>query len=168
MNKKLPARTLRAMSWDEELSENYEEWSASMTADVDFYVDLAHQTPGPLVELAIGNGRVAVPVATATWRTVIGLDTSSAMLDQARANAAAAAAAGVQLDLRLADMRDLALAEPADLGRSASDLRGGGRQPGCGRLLCLERLRLRPRRGHPLRWPAPGHTRGPYLQLCRR
>jgi SAM-dependent methyltransferase len=62
--------------------------------------------------LAIGNGRVAIPVAQATGRPVIGLDTSPSMLEQARA---AAAAAGVQLDLRLGDMRELALDEPAAL-----------------------------------------------------
>jgi SAM-dependent methyltransferase len=43
---------------------------------------------------------------------VTGIDTSPAMLAQARANAAAA---GVRLDLRQADMRELALAEPAAL-----------------------------------------------------
>jgi hypothetical protein len=32
-----------------------------MTADV-FYVELARKAHGPLVELAIGNGRVAIPV----------------------------------------------------------------------------------------------------------
>lgn len=100
-------------TWDEAFAERYEEWSAPMTADVGFYVDLARSAPdGPLVELAIGNGRVAIPVARATGRSVIGIDTSSSMLDQARANAAAA---GVSLDLRLGDMRDLSLAEPASL-----------------------------------------------------
>jgi SAM-dependent methyltransferase len=64
------------------------------------------------VELAIGNGRVAIPVAQATGRRVIGIDSSPAMLEQARARAAAA---GVELDLRQADMRDLTLEEPAAL-----------------------------------------------------
>ncbi len=50
------------MSWDEQFAERYEEWSARMTADIGFYVELARQTDGPLVELAIGNGRVAIPV----------------------------------------------------------------------------------------------------------
>ena len=54
------------MSWDEAFSDRYEEWSAGMTADVSFYVQLAGEADGPLVELAIGNGRVAVPVAQAT------------------------------------------------------------------------------------------------------
>src|SRR2546427_739931 len=78
------------MSWPEAFASNYEEWSAHMTADVPFYVGLAREAAGPLVELTIGNGRVAIPVAQATRRRVIGIDTSSAMLEQARANAAAA------------------------------------------------------------------------------
>jgi hypothetical protein len=50
------------MSWDEPFADRYEEWSAEMTADIAFYVELARQAAGPLVELAIGNGRVAIPV----------------------------------------------------------------------------------------------------------
>ena len=96
------------MSWDESFADRYEEWSAHMTEDVAFYVELARQADGPLVELAIGNGRVAAPVAKATGRTVIGIDTSPAMLDLARAT-------GATLDLRLGDMRDLTLDEPAAL-----------------------------------------------------
>lgn len=99
-------------SWDEAYASRYEEWSAHMTADIPFYVELALQANGPLVELAIGNGRVAIPVAQATGRTVIGIDTSPLMLAQTRANAARA---NVELDLRLGDMRDLALDEPAAL-----------------------------------------------------
>ena len=66
------------MSWDEAFASHYEEWSAQMTADVAFYVELARQADGPLVELAIGNGRVAIPVAQATGRPVIGIDSSRA------------------------------------------------------------------------------------------
>jgi SAM-dependent methyltransferase len=100
------------MSWDEAFADRYEDWSARMTADVPFYVALGRQADGPLVELAVGNGRVAIPVARATGQRVIGIDSSPAMLAQARANAAEA---GVELDLREGDMRDLALAEPAAL-----------------------------------------------------
>ena len=100
------------MSWDEEFSRRYEQWSAQMTADIPFYIELARKAHGPLVELAIGNGRVAIPVAQATGRRVIGIDFSPAMLEQARARAAEA---GVELDLREGDMRDLALDEPAAL-----------------------------------------------------
>lgn len=100
------------MSWDEAFADRYEEWSAGMTADIAFYVSLAREADGPLVELAVGNGRVAIPVAQATGRTVIGIDFSPAMLAQARDRAAAA---GVSLDLRSGDMRDLALEEAAGL-----------------------------------------------------
>ena len=100
------------MSWDEGFAARYDEWSAAMTEDVPFYVGLAREADGPIVELAVGNGRVAIPVAEATGRRVIGIDTSPAMLAQART---AAAESGVELDLREADMRDLALDEPAAL-----------------------------------------------------
>jgi ubiquinone/menaquinone biosynthesis C-methylase UbiE len=100
------------VTWDEAFADRYEEWSAEMTADIAFYVGLARQAAGPLVELAVGNGRVAIPVAQATGQRVIGIDSSPAMLSQARARAAAA---GVQLDLYERDMRDLALNEPAAL-----------------------------------------------------
>ena len=101
------------MSWDEAFADRYDEWSAHMTADVAFYVELAREADGPLVELAVGNGRVAIPVAQATGRPVIGIDSSPAMLEQARAARGGRRAS--QLDLREGDMRDLALDEPAAL-----------------------------------------------------
>ena len=100
------------MSWDEAFAASYNVWSAHMTADVAFYVELAQEADGPLVELAIGNGRVAIPVAQATGRRVVGIDTSAAMLADARARAEAA---GVDLELREGDMRDFELDEPAAL-----------------------------------------------------
>jgi ubiquinone/menaquinone biosynthesis C-methylase UbiE len=100
------------VSWDDAFAHRYDEWSSQMTADVAFYVALAREADGPLVELAIGNGRVAIPVARATGRKVIGIDSSPAMLEQARERADEA---GVELELHEADMRELALAEPAAL-----------------------------------------------------
>jgi ubiquinone/menaquinone biosynthesis C-methylase UbiE len=100
------------MSWHEAFSYRYDEWSSEMTADVPFYVDLARAADGPLVELAVGNGRVAIPVAQATGRTVIGIDSSPAMLEAARVRAAEA---GVELELHEGDMRELTLVEPAAL-----------------------------------------------------
>lgn len=100
------------MNWDEALADRYAEWSAHMTADVAFYTELAREADGPLVELGVGNGRVAVPIAQATGRPVIGIDSSPAMLERARAHAAEA---GVDLDLREADMSDFQLDEPAAL-----------------------------------------------------
>src|SRR4029079_9478976 len=100
-------------AWYDALADRYGDWSStSVAADVPFYVGLARDADGPLVELAVGTGRVAIPVARATGRRVIGIDSSPAMLAQARANAAKADA---ELDLREHDMRDLALDEPAAL-----------------------------------------------------
>jgi SAM-dependent methyltransferase len=90
----------------------YDEWSAHMTEDVPFYVELAREAEGPLIELAVGNGRVAIPVARETGRAVIGIDSSPAMLSLARERASAA---GVVLDLREGDLRELELDEPAGL-----------------------------------------------------
>jgi SAM-dependent methyltransferase len=101
------------VSWAEEFASRYEQWSAGMTADVPFYTELAREAgAGALVELAVGNGRVAVPVAQATGRRVIGIDSSPAMLALARLKGAEA---GVELDLREGDMRDFELGEPAAL-----------------------------------------------------
>jgi ubiquinone/menaquinone biosynthesis C-methylase UbiE len=68
----------------------YDDWSSHMTEDVPYYVELARETDGPIVELAVGNGRVAIPVARETGRKVIGIDASPAMLAQARERAKAA------------------------------------------------------------------------------
>ncbi len=89
-----------------------------MTEDVPFYVGLAREADGPLLELAVGSGRVAIPVAAATGHTVIGIDFSRAMLAKARE---AAAVAGAEFDLRQGDMRDLE-SDPAQI-RSTSEVR---------------------------------------------
>lgn len=100
-------------SWYDAWADRYEDLStAQRGADVAFYVGLAREADGPLVELAVGTGRVAIPVAEATGRSVIGIDSSSAMLTQARLRAAEA---GVELDLREGDMRELELEEAAAL-----------------------------------------------------
>ena len=80
----------------------YDPWSASVVEDVEFYVEEALASGGPVVELAVGTGRIAVPVAKAGVR-VIGVDASAGMLEVAREYAAAE---GVELDLRLGDMRE--------------------------------------------------------------
>lgn len=100
------------MSLYEPFAPIYDRWSAHMTEDVPFYVELARETEGPLVELAVGNGRVAIPVARETGRRVLGIDASPAMLEQARTRAEEA---GVDLELREGDMRELELDEPAGL-----------------------------------------------------
>src|SRR6186713_1230631 len=99
-------------SWYEGWADRYAEWTVDGTDDVPFYVALAREADGLLVELAVGNGRVAIPVAQATGRRVIGIDSSPAMLAQARVRAVEE---GVELDLRERDMRELEIEEPAAL-----------------------------------------------------
>src|SRR3954451_9327305 len=99
-------------SWYDAWADRYDERPAGGAADVPFYIGLACEAGGPLVELAVGTGRVAIPVAQATGRRVVGIDASQAMLAQARARAIEA---GVELDLREGDIRELEIEEPAAL-----------------------------------------------------
>ena len=55
--------------------------------DLDLYLALAARTGGPIVELCVGSGRIAVPLATA-GHEVTGVDIDAAMLARALARAA--------------------------------------------------------------------------------
>ncbi|MBA3433098.1 MAG: class I SAM-dependent methyltransferase [Actinobacteria bacterium] len=81
----------------------YDPWSRSVTEDVSFYVEQALASGGPVVELAVGTGRIAVPIARAGI-SVIGIDSSPDMLAIAR-DAANVAGVGALLDLRVGDLR---------------------------------------------------------------
>ncbi|HYN70797.1 MAG TPA: class I SAM-dependent methyltransferase [Candidatus Eisenbacteria bacterium] len=54
--------------------------------DLGLYEALAARTGGPIVELGVGSGRIAVPLA-ALGHDVVGIDRDSAMLTRARARA---------------------------------------------------------------------------------
>ena len=69
--------------------------------DLDLYLALAGRTGGPVLELAVGTGRIAVPLA-ASGVDVTGVDTDPAMLARAR-RAADAAGLGVARRLRLVE-----------------------------------------------------------------
>jgi len=88
----------------------YDAWAAHMTEDVAHYVSLAREADGPIVELMVGSGRVAIEVVRETGKPVLGIDSSPAMLEVARERSA-----GLPLELRLGDVRDLELEEPAAL-----------------------------------------------------
>jgi SAM-dependent methyltransferase len=92
------------MSEYDAIAELYDPWSRSVTEDVGFYVAEARKAGGRIVELGVGTGRVAVPIAEAGV-PVIGVDSSAGMLEVCRRRARAA---GVErlLDLRLGDLRD--------------------------------------------------------------
>jgi SAM-dependent methyltransferase len=83
----------------------YDPWSVSVTEDVDFYVEEARAAgEGPIVELGVGTGRIAVPIAAAGI-PVIGVDSSAGMLAVCR-EAAERAGVAELLDLRLGDLRE--------------------------------------------------------------
>lgn len=92
------------MSVYDDIARLYDPWSRSVVEDVGFYVDEARASGGPVVELCVGTGRIAVPIATAGVR-VIGVDTSQGMLAVA-AEQAELAAVSELVDLRFGDMRD--------------------------------------------------------------
>jgi SAM-dependent methyltransferase len=81
----------------------YDPWSASVIEDISFYVDLALAAGGPVVELGVGTGRVAIPTAMAGVH-VIGVDSSAGMLAVCGEHARAAGVEG-RLDLRRGDLR---------------------------------------------------------------
>jgi SAM-dependent methyltransferase len=89
----------------------YDAWSRSVVEDVPFYVAEARASGGPVVELAVGTGRLAVPIA-ASGIKVIGVDSSRGMLEIC---AERAALAGVELDLRFGDLRDPPVSERVPL-----------------------------------------------------
>ena len=90
------------MSAYDNIARIYDPWSRTVVEDVAFYVEEATRSGGPVLELGVGSGRIAVPIAAAGI-DVIGVDLSAGMLEVARERAELA---GVELDLRHGDMRD--------------------------------------------------------------
>ena len=90
------------MSVYDEIARLYDPWSRSVVEDVSFYVDEAVRSGGPVLELGVGTGRIAIPIA-AVGIQVVGVDLSEGMLAVARERADLAA---VAVDLRHGDMRD--------------------------------------------------------------
>jgi len=87
----------------------YDPWSRSVVEDVAFYVAEARKAVGrtggdQIVELGVGTGRIAIPVAQAGV-PVIGVDSSAAMLEVCR-NRAKETGVAALLDLRIGDLRD--------------------------------------------------------------
>jgi len=91
----------------------YDDWSRRVREDVVFYIEAALNAGGPVVELGVGTGRIAIPTAKAGVR-VIGVDSSAGMLEICRREAAAAKIDG-RLDLRLGDYRDPPVSERVNL-----------------------------------------------------
>jgi SAM-dependent methyltransferase len=82
----------------------YDPWSSSVIEDISFYVEEALAAGGgPVLELGVGTGRIAIPTAMAGV-PVIGVDSSAEMLAVCRQRAGEAGIAD-RLDLRLGDLR---------------------------------------------------------------
>src|SRR4051812_28698209 len=91
----------------------YDPWSTSVVEDISFYVDEALASGGPVVELGVGTGRIAIPIAMAGV-DVIGVDSSEGMLAVCR-QCADEAGVGERVDLRLGDLRTPPIDEIVDL-----------------------------------------------------
>lgn len=90
----------------------YDLTQRGLAGDVDFYVDLARQAGGPVLDLACGTGRISIPMAQADI-DVTGIDLSPEMLEKARVKAADRGVTD-RLQLVQGDMRSF------DLGQSFS------------------------------------------------
>jgi SAM-dependent methyltransferase len=100
----------------ERFADIYSIWTAtaaSAQANQAFYVDAYLATDGPVVELGVGDGRLAVEAARRGC-AMVGVDLSPAMLELCRARAERAGVID-RLTLLQADFRAFTLAEPAAL-----------------------------------------------------
>jgi SAM-dependent methyltransferase len=91
------------MSAYDRIARIYDPWSRTVVEDVPFYVELAKESGGPVLELGVGTGRIAIPTAAAGVR-VVGVDTSPGMLEVAREQAELAGVAEL-VDLHIGDLR---------------------------------------------------------------
>ena len=101
----MPVATIRGIGMND--------FQANSKPGVGFYVDEALASGGPVVELAVGTGRIAVPTAMAGVQ-VIGVDESPGMLAVAREYAEREGVAEL-VELRLGDLRDPPVAERVPL-----------------------------------------------------
>ena len=87
--------------------------AASAAANLSFYVEAYAATDGPIVELGVGDGRIAIEAALQGCE-IVGVDISEGMLAQCRQRARAAGVSD-KITLLQADFRNFQLAHPAAL-----------------------------------------------------
>jgi len=83
--------------------EEYDVEHGWLDADGEFMLAVAARTGGPVLDIACGTGRIALPLARAGTK-VTGIDLAARMLERARAQSAS-----LPLSLHLADVRDFTL-----------------------------------------------------------
>ena len=86
----------------------YDSVYSYVRADIPFYAREAVESGGPVLELGVGTGRVAVPTAR-LGIDVVGIDSSEAMLAIARSKLGSLGPDAGSVELISADMRDLDL-----------------------------------------------------------
>ena len=77
-------------------------------SDIPFYAQQAVESGGPVLELGVGTGRVAIPTAQ-LGINVVGIDSSPAMLSKARGKLSSLREGAGSVELIQADMRDFDL-----------------------------------------------------------
>jgi SAM-dependent methyltransferase len=100
----------------DDFADIYDAWCASAPItqkNHGFYVRKLLESPGPVAELGVGNGRIAIEVAK-QGKPITGVDSSGAILDLCRKRAREAGVEG-RLTFVQADFRDFVLPSPADL-----------------------------------------------------
>ena len=85
-------------------------------ADIPFYTQEAVESGGPVLELGIGTGRIAIPTAQ-LGIDVVGIDTSAAMLAKARHKLRSLRDGAGDVELIAADMRDFDLRDESGAQR---------------------------------------------------
>jgi SAM-dependent methyltransferase len=90
----------------------YDVFYDDVRADIDMYLGFAQRTGGRVLEIGVGTGRVAIPLAQAGY-AVTGIDASEAMLAIARDKAAQAGGAD-RLTLVRAEMQSFDLSARFD------------------------------------------------------
>lgn len=97
-------------------AEIYDAVYSYVRADIPFYTQEAVESGGPVLELGIGTGRIAIPIAQ-LGIDVVGIDTSAAMLSKARHKLGSLREESGDVELIAADMRDFDLRDESGAQR---------------------------------------------------
>ena len=98
-------------------AEIYDSVYSYVRSDIPLYTSAAIESGGPVLELGVGTGRVAIPTAE-LGIDVVGVDNSKAMLAVASRKVATLSEDAGSLELIQADMRDFTLRDQEGRGRS--------------------------------------------------